>query len=78
MNTIKKQLIIRAVKHYMAIVPFASYRILNQCFTVEDGNTMFWFNLNTKDNSTHMIMQKCASGKRLRIKNIVNDQTFKY
>jgi hypothetical protein len=53
MNEIRHSLIRKATRQYRKIRPCAHKAELNECFTVEDKQVLFWFN--TEDESTHMI-----------------------
>ncbi len=51
MNTLKRQMIADAQQKYERIFPCSSCSTLNECFTVEGGQVIFWFN--TADATTH-------------------------
>jgi hypothetical protein len=51
MNTLKRKMIAEAQRKYSRIFPCSSRRTLNECFTVEDDQIIFWFN--TEDATTH-------------------------
>ena len=54
MNDLQAALIQQARQQYGSIVPCSSRDSLYECFTVEFGKIMFWFN--TVDNDTHLLV----------------------
>ena len=51
MNELKRHMIIKAREQYSSIVPCSTKDNLTDCFTVENGRLLFWFN--TEDHSTY-------------------------
>lgn len=58
MNQIKQKLIETALQRHEKIYPCISRRTLDECFTLEGGRVLFWFN--TEDHSTHIISADVA------------------
>lgn len=56
MNKIKKKMIAEAKKKYRRIFPCSTRDNINECFTVESGRVIFWFN--TEDYTTHMLTKE--------------------
>jgi hypothetical protein len=54
MKEIQTLLIQQALREYGAISPCSTRDSLYDCFTVEFGRLMFWFN--TQDNDTHLLV----------------------
>lgn len=54
-ENLKKRMITEAQNQHREIYPCGGFGSLSDCFTVEAGRVLFWFN--TKDNSTHAIME---------------------
>ena len=53
MNTIQKSLIKEARKRFKVIYPVSIKKSLEECFTEEENQTIFWFNV--KGGSTHVL-----------------------
>ncbi len=53
MSHLKNKLIDMAMDEYESILPCADRKSLLDCFTVEKGELLFWFN--TEDRSTHLL-----------------------
>jgi hypothetical protein len=58
MKEIQSALIQQARREYGNIAPCSSYDSLYDCFTVEFGKVMFWFN--TIDNDTHLLVAEMS------------------
>jgi len=56
MNKLKKQLIKKARDRFEKIAPCPTRETLDESFTVENNNLLFWFN--TEDKSTHVLAEK--------------------
>lgn len=56
MNAIKKRMIAEARRKYRRIFPCSYRRNLDDCFTIENNEIIFWFN--TEDFSTHTVSVK--------------------
>ena len=55
MNEQKMKMIRKAKRQYDRIFPCSAKKNLRDCFTVEEGQILFWFN--TTDESTHVLTQ---------------------
>lgn len=55
MEQLKKLLIDKAIKEHTEIIPVARRLNFDECFTVDDGKLLFWFNT-PSDNSTKMVL----------------------
>ncbi len=53
MNAIKRIMIKKAESRFKKILPCGQKRNLDECFTLEKGRVLFWFN--TEDKSTHLV-----------------------
>ena len=53
MDAIKQNLILKARTQHHSIYPCGSRKSLDDCFTVDHGRILFWFN--TDDMSTHVV-----------------------
>ncbi len=56
MNDLKREMIEKARQKHRVIHPCASASTLDDCFTVERNNLIFWYN--TEDNSTHLLVEE--------------------
>lgn len=55
MEQFKKLLIEKAIREHNEIIPVAQRSNFDECFTVDDGKLLFWFNTR-KDESTKMVL----------------------
>ncbi len=62
MDAIKKSLIDKAVKKHKRIYPVSTGRTLNDCFTDEGDQLIFWFNI--KGGSTKILTHKFTESER--------------
>ena len=53
MNELKYKMILEATKNYLTIYPCGNKTRLEDCFTMNGDQLLFWFN--TEDQSTHLI-----------------------
>lgn len=56
MNHLKQELIESAKRIHTRIFPCKNYTDVEECFTVEGSQLLFWFN--TEDNSTHLLTKE--------------------
>jgi hypothetical protein len=61
MNEMKYDILLRAIDRYERIYPCSDRNDFNECFTVEDGRLLFWFN--TEDQSTHVMSARMERGQ---------------
>ncbi len=62
MDELEKTLIAKARSLHESIYPCAQKEYLTDCFTVQGNQLFFWFN--TKDHSTHVMIEKIAESSR--------------
>jgi hypothetical protein len=55
METLQMKLFSQAVHNYKKIFPCGTTNSFSDCFTIQDGKLLFWFD--TEDHSTHMVME---------------------
>ena len=58
MNELKANLIEQALRSYEFIFPCAGKKNLDECFMIDGGRLLFWFN--TPDRSTHLLVESLA------------------
>ncbi len=75
MNKREEKIIKEAIRKYKRIYPLPHKATLYECFTYYDNRLLFWFN--TKDYSTHLIVEKKAMLKSQAGKEILYSANVK-